>query len=86
MDAGEAGAEIGNAKASDSRIAPPRQGSQSFRLVSVTSGRDCCGHILCRGKLGFEAFDRDDVSLGIYPDMPSAANAIVKADGAEAAS
>jgi len=47
--------------------------------VSVTSGRDCIGHIVCRGRAGFEAFDRDDVSLGIYPDMPSAANAITDA-------
>ena len=54
--------------------------SQKFRIVSVTSGRDCVGHIVCRGKLGFEAFDRDDVSLGIFRDMQSAANAIVECD------
>ena len=87
MDAGEAGAEIGNAKASDSRIGRPGQGSQSFRLVSVTSGRDCIGHVVCRGKLGFEGFNAADESIGVFPTLKDAANAVTDADdGGEAAS
>jgi hypothetical protein len=36
----------------------------------------CIGHIMVRGKLGFESFDADDRSLGIFPDEPTAAAAI----------
>jgi hypothetical protein len=32
-----------------------------------------------RGKLGIEAFDAEDRSLGIFPNMDSAADAISKA-------
>jgi hypothetical protein len=53
----------------------------SQRLVSVTSGRICIGHIVCRGKLGFEAYDRDDQSLGIFPTLNRAANALSKREG-----
>ena len=44
-----------------------------------TRGRStrCVGHVVSRGKTGFESFDRDDKSLGFFPTrnprpMPSA--------------
>jgi hypothetical protein len=36
-------------------------------LAYVYDGRTCLGFILARGKLGFEALDRDERSVGIYP-------------------
>jgi hypothetical protein len=45
---------------------------------SVYDGRICLGHILNRGKLGVEAFDANDRSLGVYPNRKTAA-AVVSA-------
>jgi hypothetical protein len=45
-------------------------------LVSVYDGRDCIGFIFSRGKIGFEAFDHNDRSIGIFPTQSEAANAI----------
>jgi len=42
----------------------------------VYNGRECCGFILKRGKLGFEAIDREQVSLGTFQTQAAAANAI----------
>src|SRR6266436_1080816 len=50
-----------------------------LRFASVSSGRTCVGHIVARGRCGFEAFDVDDRSLGIFRDLPSAANTIERA-------
>jgi hypothetical protein len=44
---------------------------QSF--TSVYDGTHCLGHLLGRGKTGWEAFDADDKSLGIYPTQKEAA-------------
>ena len=43
---------------------------------ALYSGQTCLGHLLSRGKAGTEAFDRNDRSLGIFPDQKSAADAI----------
>jgi hypothetical protein len=43
---------------------------------SVYDGRLCIGHILSRGRLGFEAFTADDLSLGFHPTAKAAADAI----------
>ena len=51
-------------------------------LLSVYDGRDCLGFILARGKLGYEAFDRDERTLGISRNYRDAANAISKAASA----
>ena len=40
-------------------------------------GRHCLGHVLGRGKAGFEAFDADSRSLGNYPTQREAAAAIM---------
>lgn len=36
----------------------------------------CLGHVLDRGRRGFEAFDVDDRSLGRFDDLQSAADAV----------
>jgi hypothetical protein len=48
-------------------------------LSFVNDGRETLGFILARGKLGFEAFDREERSLGLYPTAGAAANAVVAA-------
>ncbi|MFZ1151423.1 MAG: hypothetical protein WAR76_17065 [Xanthobacteraceae bacterium] len=50
-----------------------------MHALAVFDGRQCLGHILSRGRLGVEAFDRDDVSLGIFPNQKAAADAISEA-------
>jgi hypothetical protein len=45
-------------------------------LSYVYAGRACLGFVLSRGRAGFEAFDRDERSLGLYPTAPAAANAV----------
>ena len=44
--------------------------------VSVYAGQACIGHIITRGKTGFEAFDSDDATLGHFDTLPAAATAI----------
>jgi len=46
-------------------------------VVAVYDGRTCLGHIRGRGKAGFEAFDGDDRSLGVFPSQREAAAAIM---------
>jgi len=43
---------------------------------AVYDGQRCIGHLLSRGRLGVEAFDADDRSLGIFPTTQEAAAAI----------
>src|SRR5262249_21184222 len=43
----------------------------------VYDGRDCVGFIVARGKLGVEAFDRAESSLGFFKTLGEAANAVV---------
>jgi hypothetical protein len=45
-------------------------------LAYVTDGREAVGHIIARGKLGYEAFDREEHSLGLFPTAVAAANAV----------
>jgi len=45
----------------------------------VYDGRQCLGHILARGPKGFEAFDRDEVSLGFFKSEAAAADAVCNA-------
>jgi hypothetical protein len=47
-------------------------------LSYVYDGRHCLGLILKRGKLGFEAIDRDEQSLGLLPSQRAAAAVIFK--------
>ena len=58
-----------------STLAPGQGGGNS--LAYVYDGRQCLGHILARGKTGFEAFDPNDKSLGIFETQRRAANALL---------
>jgi hypothetical protein len=45
-------------------------------VVTVYDGQQCLGFVFARGKLGFEASDRDERSLGIFPSQREAAAAL----------
>jgi hypothetical protein len=45
-------------------------------LAYVYDGRQCLGHVLARGRLGYELFDRDEKSLGIFKTQAEAARAL----------
>jgi hypothetical protein len=47
-------------------------------LAYVYDGRQCLGHIIARGKAGFEAFDSDDKSLGLFASQKEAAATIME--------
>ena len=47
-------------------------------LAYVYDGRECLGFVLARGKLGFEALDREAHSLGIFSTQRQAATAIMR--------
>jgi hypothetical protein len=44
--------------------------------VSVYAGEICVGHVISRGKTGYEALDRDDKSIGLFPGLDEAASAL----------
>jgi hypothetical protein len=48
-------------------------------MFYVTDGREAIGFILARGRAGFEAFDREQTSLGTFKTQAQAANAIAAA-------
>jgi hypothetical protein len=52
--------------------------SRSFHSswVSVYDGRTCRGHVLARGRSGFEGFDIDDQSLGTFKTQAEAIAAV----------
>src|SRR5262245_48729753 len=52
------------------------ESAETPRLVPVMSGNACAGFFVGRGPLGAEAFDADEKSLGIFPDLRSAATAV----------
>jgi hypothetical protein len=54
-------------------------------LSYIYDGRECLGFVLSRGRSGFEAFDRDEHSLGLHPTAPAAANAAPAEPESEAA-
>ena len=45
-------------------------------MLTVFEGRELRGFILPRGRTGFEAFDREEISLGLFKTAPDAARAI----------
>jgi hypothetical protein len=49
--------------------------STTSSLSYVYDGRRCIGHVIGRGNTGFEAFNTDDKSLGLFPSMKDAATA-----------
>jgi hypothetical protein len=50
-------------------------------MAYVYDGREALGHVIARGKLGFEAFGADDASLGVFPSQREAANAVITSAG-----
>jgi hypothetical protein len=46
-------------------------------LLSAYDGQCCIGFVCSRGKLGFEAFDSEERSLGVYGTQRDAAGAIM---------
>jgi hypothetical protein len=48
----------------------------SATMVFVYDGRRCIGFVLNRGRRGFEAFDCDERSLGVFETQAAAAAAI----------
>jgi hypothetical protein len=47
-------------------------------MISVYSGRECLGHVLARGRFGFEGFVVDDRSLGMFRTRADAVTAAAK--------
>jgi hypothetical protein len=52
-------------------------------LVSVYDGRECIGFVLGRGRTGFEAFSRSEISLGMFKTQAAAANTVFNATKGE---
>ena len=50
--------------------------ASSTPMMGVYDGRECVGFILARGKTGFEAFDRDQRSVGTFKTQHEAAAAL----------
>jgi hypothetical protein len=49
-------------------------------LVSVFDGRKFLGTVIPRGPRGYEAFDANEKSLGLFPTQADPANAISTKD------
>jgi hypothetical protein len=60
-------------------MAPKHPPTTRPTLLAVYDGRTAIGHLLMRGKLGVEAFDVGDHSLGIFASAEAAANAVADA-------
>ena len=56
--------------------APPDVGCA---FVYVTAGQTCLGHLVNRGPEGFEAYDLNDNSLGIFATQKEAVAALMRA-------
>jgi hypothetical protein len=54
-----------------------RRQASRLPLAYVYDGRQCIGHVIARGKAGYEAFGVDDAGLGLFPSQRGAANAVV---------
>jgi hypothetical protein len=61
--------QAGQLKNRDAKLSRPS-------CLAVCAGQTCIGFLLSRGKIGVEAFDADNNSLGIFPDQKSAADAV----------
>jgi hypothetical protein len=52
--------------------------ARSSPLLSAYEGQRCIGLVCSRGKLGFEAFDSEERSLGVYTTQREAVAAIMR--------
>jgi hypothetical protein len=48
---------------------------QTQSWLAIYSGQRCIGHVINRGKKGWEAFNTDDVSIGLFKTPAEAAEA-----------
>jgi hypothetical protein len=48
-------------------------------LIPILAGEICIGHLLDRGRADWEAFDRDDQSLGLFESAAAAVDALIAA-------
>jgi hypothetical protein len=53
------------------------ESTETPRLIPVMNGGACDGFLLSRG-VRVEAFDKDENSLGVFPDAPGAVAAVRK--------
>jgi hypothetical protein len=60
-------------------------GAETSRLVPVMNGSACAGFLIDLGARGTEAFDKDEKSLGVFPDVISAATAVKQSAAPDAA-
>jgi hypothetical protein len=68
----------GSSQAGELRTQTLDEDQYAFQGLAVYAGDPfhCVGHLLSRGRDGFEAFDADTRSLGTFPDMKAAADAV----------
>jgi hypothetical protein len=52
------------------------ESSETPRLFPVMNGDACAAFLINLGARGVEAFDQDEKSLGVFPDLVSAATAV----------
>lgn len=52
-----------------------------MQALSVYDGTTCVRFLLSRGRQGIEAFDADERSIGVFPNMQTAADAVSRAAG-----
>src|SRR5262249_3132168 len=74
----------------DSTAGTAATAARSSPLLSAYDGQRCIGFVCSRGKLGFEAFDSEERSLGVYGTQREAAAGVrqgvaMSAAGPEAA-
>ena len=50
-------------------------------MTPVIVNKRCIGHVLARGKAGFEAFDINDKSVGLFADERAAIAALLNSGG-----
>lgn len=53
--------------------APPKQPSN---WLAVYNGTTCIGHAVWRGRIGVEAFNVNDKSIGLFPTLKDATTAL----------
>jgi hypothetical protein len=49
---------------------------QTQSWLAIYDGQRCIGHVIHRDKNGWEAFNTDDVSIGLFKSPAEAANAL----------
>jgi hypothetical protein len=52
-------------------------------LLSVYDGRQCVGFVLNRGRSGFEAFDAEEKSIGLFETQDAAVASLLREGGAQ---